>query len=72
MIIGFKEIITSIGIGKKDMTDTMKASFVNHCPLSSGTLICHPSCNWWSRMRCTYPTALYRKASQNVKMGQGK
>ena len=70
MIIGFKKMITSIG--KKDMADTMKGRLVDNCPLSYSSKICHPSCNWWSGTKCTYPTPLSRKAPQNVKIGQGK
>ena len=29
MIIGFKKMITSIGIGKKDITDTMKGRLMD-------------------------------------------
>ncbi len=72
MITGFKKTIASIGIGKKDITGTMKGRLVDNCPLSYSSKVCHPSCNWWIETKCTYPTAPYRKASQNVKMGQGK
>ena len=43
-----------------DKEDTMKARFVNHCPLSSGTWMCHPSCNWWNGIRCTYTAPVER------------
>ena len=72
MIIGFKKMITSIGIGKKDITDTMKGRLIDNCPLSYSSEICHPSCNWWSGTKCTYPTPLYRKALTNNKMLQGR
>ncbi len=59
MIIGLKKMITSAGIGKKDITDTMKGRLMDTCPLSSSFEKCHPSCNWWSGTKCIYPTALY-------------
>ena len=72
MITGLKKMITSNGIGKKDITDTKKGRLIDNCPLFYSSKICHPSCNWWSGTKCTYPMPLCRKASQNVKMGQGK
>jgi hypothetical protein len=72
VITGLKKMITSNGIGKKDITDTMEGRLVDNCPLFYSSKICHPSCNWWSGTKCTYPMPLCRKASQNVKMGQGK
>ncbi len=61
MIIGFRKMITSIG--KKDIIYTKKERFVDNCPLSPYSKICHPSCNWWSGTKCIYPALLCRKAS---------
>ena len=60
MIIGLKKMITSTGIGKKDITDTMKGRLIDNCPLSSSEK-CHASCNWWSEKKCTHPLVLYKK-----------
>ena len=61
MIIGLKKMITSIEIEKKYITDTMKGRPVDNCPLSYSSGICHPSCNWWSETKCTYPLLPYKK-----------
>ena len=70
MIIGLKKMIASTGIGKKDITNTMKGRLMGNCPLSYFLEICHPSCNWWSGKKCTHP--LYKKVSQKDKVRKGR
>lgn len=62
MVIDSKGIITYMGIRKKNITNTMRGVLVDNCPLSYSSKICHPSCNWWSGIRCTYPASVPRKA----------
>jgi len=67
VITGFKKMITSIGIGKKDITDAMKGRLMDTCPLSSSFEKCHPSCNWWSEKKCTHPLVLYKKHRRTLR-----
>lgn len=43
--------------------DIMRGTLMENCPLfpSSRTWVCHPSCNWWNGIGCTYPNLLDRK-----------
>jgi hypothetical protein len=68
----FEETMAKLMTRDKSTIDSMKAKLVYNCPLSPYPRMCHPSCNWWNSIWCTYPVKNQRKELKRVKVGAAK
>jgi hypothetical protein len=51
--------------------DVMDMRLVGYCPLSPYQRFCHPSCNWWNTVRCTYPDPVRPMAIDKTEIAVG-
>jgi hypothetical protein len=72
LITSFRELFTISGIKNRRIIDQMKGKAIISCPLVPNLNVCHPSCNWWDGVKCTYPMSLRGKATHKVKVAPGK